>query len=89
MSNLNFFNPFTDSNSGGGGGTVDAYTKEETNILLARKANQSTTYTKVEVDTALSTKADQATTYTKTEVDNIIPDVEHITTSDIDLLFIQ
>lgn len=44
-------------------------------------------YTKSETDTLLADKANQSTTYTKVEVDNAIPDVEHITTSDIDTLF--
>lgn len=44
--------------NGGGGGTADAYTKAETNFLLATKANANETYTKTEVDTELDTKLD-------------------------------
>lgn len=35
---------------GGGGGTTDAYTKAETDELLADKADKATTYTKTEID---------------------------------------
>lgn len=45
----------------GGGGTVDAYTKSETDTLLASKADKTTTYTKTEVDTALALKANLST----------------------------
>lgn len=34
----------------GGGGTSDAYTKSETDTLLAAKADKSTTYTKTETN---------------------------------------
>ena len=34
---MNFFNPFYGGD--GSGGTVDAYTKDETNTLLAGKAD--------------------------------------------------
>ena len=69
---------------------VDAYTKTETNSLLAEKADKETTYTKTEVDalipepvdaytktetnSLLAEKADKETTYTKTEVDALIPE---------------
>lgn len=49
-------------------------------------------YTGAQIDAgiaAANAAAPQATTYTKAEVDNMIPDVEHITTSDIDALFTQ
>lgn len=36
--------------TGGGGAPVDAYTKAETNTLLAAKANKSETYTKTETN---------------------------------------
>lgn len=52
----------------GGGGSSDAYTKAQTDILLAEKADKSTTYTKTEVDTALSGK--QATLVVGTNLDN-------------------
>jgi hypothetical protein len=45
-----------------GGGTTDAYTKAETDELLAEKADKATTYTKTEVDTAFSGKQDSLTT---------------------------
>ena len=45
----------------GGGGTVDAYTKTETDTLLANKADKATTYTKTEVATALALKANLST----------------------------
>ena len=45
----------------GGGGSVDAYTKSETDTLLANKADKATTYTKTEVDTALALKANLST----------------------------
>ncbi|RIV23607.1 hypothetical protein DYU11_11540 [Fibrisoma montanum] len=57
--------------SGGGGGTVDAYTKAEVNTLLAGKANAATSlggygisdaYTQAQVNTLLSGKAATATT---------------------------
>lgn len=47
--------------NGSGGGTVDAYTKSETDTLLANKADKATTYTKTEVDTALALKANLST----------------------------
>lgn len=47
--------------NGSGGGTVDAYTKSETDALLANKADKATTYTKTEVDTALELKANLST----------------------------
>ena len=49
---------------------ADAYTKNDTDVLLNAKANQATTYTKTEADSLLGAKANSATTYTKTEVDN-------------------
>lgn len=39
--------------TGGGGSPTDAYTKAETNTLLAAKANKSETYTKTETDTKI------------------------------------
>lgn len=58
-----------------GGGSVDAYTKAETNTLLDVKANtadvyaKTETYSKTEVDTELAKKANSADVYTKTEAD--------------------
>ena len=56
-------------------GSIDAYTKTETNTLLDTKADKSNTYTKsetysnVEIDGKLFEKADKADTYTKAETD--------------------
>ena len=61
-----------------GYGITDAYTKDETDVILDEKANVATTYTKTENNSLLDDKADKATTlagygiadaYTKTEVD--------------------
>ena len=47
------------ANGGGGGGEpVDAYTKAETNDLLATKADKNTSYTKTEVNNLLAEKED-------------------------------
>ena len=57
---------------------IDAYTKQEMEILLDNKANNGVSYTKEEtypntqIDSKLFKKADKETTYTKGEVDNII-----------------
>lgn len=56
----------------GGGGSVDAYTKAQTDALLATKADASTTYSKTETNTLLEGKADTSTTYTKTQTDTEI-----------------
>ncbi|MCQ2362386.1 MAG: hypothetical protein MJ048_05050, partial [Acidaminococcaceae bacterium] len=53
--------------SGLGGGTVDAYTKTETDAKLADKANTTDVYSKTEVDTALGSKANTADVYAKTD----------------------
>ena len=53
-------------NNGGGGGTVDAYTKAEADNKFAEKTN---VYTKTEADNKF---AEKTTTYTKTEVDEAI-----------------
>ncbi|QMV48351.1 hypothetical protein [Bacillus phage SPO1L4] len=50
-------------------GTVDAYTKAETDTKLSTKANVADVYKKTEVDTKLGTKANSADVYKKTEVD--------------------
>lgn len=47
-------------------------------------------YTGAQIDAgiaAANAAAPQETTYTKDEVDSMIPDVEHISTQDIDDLF--
>lgn len=47
-------------------------------------------YTGAEIDAGIDkaySSAPQATTYSKSEIDSMIPDVEYITTSDIDNLF--
>ena len=54
------------NSGGGGGGTVDAYTKAEADNKFAEKTN---VYTKTEADNKF---AEKATTYTKTEVDEAI-----------------
>ena len=46
------------ANGGGGGEPVDAYTKAETNDLLATKADKNTSYTKTEVNNLLAEKED-------------------------------
>ena len=69
----------------GGGGSGDAYTKAQTDALLAEKADKSTTYTKTQVDNALSEKANAATTYTKdetnAEIQGAITDLDVSSTS--------
>ena len=52
-------------NGGGGGG--DSYTKAETDVLLALKANTADVYTKSAVDTLLSAKANVTDVYLKTD----------------------
>ncbi|MBO7078190.1 MAG: hypothetical protein J6W64_00075 [Bacilli bacterium] len=49
--------------------SVDAYTKAETDALLADKADTTDVYTKAEVDSDLALKADASDVYTKAEVD--------------------
>lgn len=49
--------------------SVDAYTKSETDALLADKADTTDVYTKAEVDSDLALKADASNVYTKAEVD--------------------
>lgn len=47
-------------------------------------------YTGAEIDAGIGkaySAAPQATTYSKNEIDSMIPDVEYITTSDINELF--
>lgn len=65
----------------------DSYTKAETDVLLASKANIVDVYSKTETDTLLATKAntttvnsqlalkaDTTSVYTKTEVNNLLED---------------
>ena len=52
-----------------GYGITDAYTKTETNALLAEKADKETTYTKTEVDAMIPETVDA---YTKTETDSFL-----------------
>lgn len=54
------------------GSGVDAYTKAETNALLAGKADVGDSYTKSEENTLLMGKADASTTYTKSEVNTLL-----------------
>ena len=57
----------------GGGGTVDAYTKAETDALLEDKADADDVYTKAEADALLDDKQDMLTAGTNiTIVDNVI-----------------
>ena len=54
-----FFNPFisgSDGSGGGGGegGTVDAYTKAQTDAMLNKKADKANVYTKTETDAAIT-----------------------------------
>ena len=56
-------------------GSIDAYTKTETDTLLAEKADASAVYTKTAADALLDAKADKADTYTKQEVDALLPDM--------------
>lgn len=52
-----FFNPFISGSDGGGsgeGGTVDAYTKAQTDAMLNKKANRADVYTKTETDDAIT-----------------------------------
>ena len=49
-----------------------AYTKAETDALLADKADKSTTYTKTQTDNLLAAKADASSVYTKTQTDNLL-----------------
>ena len=49
-----------------------AYTKSETDALLADKADKSTTYTKTQTDSLLAAKADASSVYTKTQTDNLL-----------------
>ena len=53
-----------------GGGTVDAYTKAETDALLADKADTDDVYTKTEVDTELADKQDVLTPGTNITIEN-------------------
>ena len=55
-----FFNPFISGSDGGGGGgggeggTVDAYTKAQTDAMLNKKADKANVYTKTETDAAIT-----------------------------------
>lgn len=64
-----------------GGSSGDAYTKAETDALLAEKADADDVYTKTEVDTELSEKADADDVYTKTEVDTELADKQDVLTA--------
>ena len=55
-----------------GYGISDAYTKTQTDGLLADKADASSVYTKSEVDTALAGKANASTVYTMTETNTLL-----------------
>lgn len=57
------------------GGSLDYYTKAETDDLLDEKANAVNTYDKEEVDDFLADKADIIDVYNKTEVDNLLDGV--------------
>lgn len=53
---------------------TDAYTKAQTDDLLADKANASDVYTKTQTDNLLADKADSSSVYTKTQTDNLLAD---------------
>ena len=62
-----FFNPFisgSDGSGGGGGegGTVDAYTKAQTDAMLNKKANRADVYTKTETDDAITDQVSEIVT---------------------------
>lgn len=48
------------------------YTKDETDALLAQKANSSSVYTKAENDALLAQKANSSDVYTKGEIDTAL-----------------
>ncbi len=64
----------------GSGGTVDAYTKSETDELLNDKANASEVYNKSEVDTNINTAINDLDTiyYTKLETDTKIENAQNL-----------
>lgn len=64
----------------GSGGTVDAYTKEETDELLNDKANASEVYNKSEVDANINTAISNLDTiyYAKAETDALIEDAQSL-----------
>lgn len=55
--------------SSGGGGTIDAYTKTESDAKYAQKTDIPDSYTKNESDTKYAQKTDVPDAYTKTESD--------------------
>ena len=57
------------SSGSGGGGTIDAYTKTESDAKYAAKTDVPDSYTKNESDTKYAQKTDVPDTYTKTESD--------------------
>lgn len=69
----------------GSGGTVDTYTKKETDELLNDKANASEVYNKSEVDTNISTAINNLDTiyYTKLETDTKIENAQNLYIQDV------
>ena len=57
---------------GGGGATVDAYTKSQTDSKLKLKADKSTTYTKTEVDALFDGSGEFVDSYSKDETDTLL-----------------
>ena len=66
------------------GGTVDAYTKTETNALLEDKADKDSTYTKNEVDEIKQDLQDQITTATGGEYSKVLVGGEYQPSFDAD-----
>ena len=63
------------SKGGGGGGTsVDAYTKEQTDTLLYNKADKSNVYTKSEIDTKFS-ETNENVEQNTSDISNLISEV--------------
>ena len=52
--------------------TINLYSKEQTDALLADKANSADVYTKAEADALITPKANSADVYTKTETNTLL-----------------